>query len=503
MEGKRVRRYEGRTGGAPHTRTFVPSHLPTLRSLVRRDESEQRQRRKNITPAQVKGKKATVVGGARSGLAASRLLARAGAKVFLTEHDAPALGLERVLTEVGAAYEFGGHTPRALDADFFVTSPGVPPWVPVLQQARRGGVPIYSEIEAASWFCRAPVVAVTGTNGKTTTTSLLGHLFGTAEPHPIVAGNIGYPFSNYVLDTTLEDVVVLEVSSFQLDHIAAFRPSVSVLLNVTPDHLDRYEQDFSKYAESKFRIFENQQAGDVIVYNHDDDLVRERVLRRAAPRGLRTLGISQQTSVSAGTFVRDGTLILRLNGEEESLMQTKQLSSTLSGRHNLYNSLAAAAAARVMDVRPDVIREGLATFEGVPHRLEQVRALDGVRYVNDSKATNVDAVWYALESFQEPVVLIAGGRDKGNDYDALKPLVREKARAVIALGESAEKVLSELGAGAPAAEQAASMEDALRRARRLAVPGDVVLLSPACASYDMFDDYEDRGDTFRRLVMSL
>jgi UDP-N-acetylmuramoylalanine--D-glutamate ligase len=316
-----------------------------------------------------------------------------------------------------------------------------------------------------------------------------------------VAGNIGFPFSDYVLDTTPDDTVILEVSSFQLDHIDTFRPRVSVILNITPDHLDRYDNDFNRYAQAKFRIFENQHGDDVLIYNHDDDLIREYVAWNAEQEGLTTLGFSQKEELEAGAFIRDETIILRINDQEEVLMQAEEVA--LRGRHNLYNSLAAAVAARVMEVRSDVVRESLTTFEGVPHRLEEVRTVQGVQFVNDSKATNVNSVWYALESFNRPIVLIAGGRDKGNDYSAIKPLVREKVRGVVAIGESAAKVLNEIGTLADEQGMAATMEDAIQQARRMAHHGDVVLLSPACSSFDMYDNYEDRGDTFRRLVNSL
>ncbi|ARA93733.1 MAG: UDP-N-acetylmuramoyl-L-alanine--D-glutamate ligase [Bacteroidetes bacterium] len=454
-----------------------------------------------MRPDEINGLKVTVIGGARSGLAVARLLAGAGARVFLTDHGTPTQGLEAALEAAGVRYEFGGHTPRALDADVMVISPGVPSTINLVQQARRSGLPVYSEIEVASWFCRAPIVAITGTNGKTTTTSLTGYILRRAGRRTLVAGNIGYPFSDYVLDAGEADVVVLEVSSFQLDHIATFRPRVSVLLNITPDHLDRYNYDFNAYAQSKFRIFENQHGDDVLVYNRDDHLIHEYVSWVAPRRGLRTLSFSLDETPGSSAFVRGGHLVLRVHQQEEVLMQANQLA--LRGRHNLYNSLAAAVAARVMEVRSDVIRESLASFEGVPHRLELIRELDGVRYINDSKATNVNALWYALESFTEPVVLIAGGRDKGNDYAAVRPLVQQKARAVIAIGESADKVLRDLGTAAPHSVHAASLEEALRYARLFAEPGDVVLLSPACASFDMFENYEDRGDTFRRLVNSL
>ena len=431
----------------------------------------------------------------------ARLLVKAGAKVFLTEQGAPSQRQEDMLKEAGVEYEFGGHTARALDSDFFAISPGVPSSANIVQQALRSGLPVYSEVEVGSWFCQAPFVAITGSNGKTTTTSLLGHVFRSSGRNTIVAGNIGYPFSDYVLDAEPDDIVVLEVSSFQLDHIDTFRPRVSILLNITPDHLDRYDHNFNDYAQSKFRIFENQQEGDVLVYNHDDELVRDYVEWIAAKRPMRVMGVSQEDELESGAFVRGGAIILRDNNQENILMEISELA--LRGRHNLYNSLAAAVAARVMEINSDVIRESLKTFEGVPHRLENVRDLGGVRYVNDSKATNVNAVWYALESFQEPIVLIAGGRDKGNNYASLKPLIREKVRAVIGLGESADKVDRELGSVAPCHVKVKSMEEALRKARELAQAGDVVLLSPACSSFDMFDNYEHRGDTFKRLVMSL
>ncbi|MEM1125055.1 MAG: UDP-N-acetylmuramoyl-L-alanine--D-glutamate ligase [Bacteroidota bacterium] len=447
----------------------------------------------------------TVVGGARSGLAVARLLAQVGAPVFLTDRADPAPGLTDKLEDAGVAYEVGGHTALALDADALVLSPGVPSTANLVQQALRVGVPVYSEIEVASWFCQAPVVAVTGTNGKTTTTSLVGHVLRTAragtDHATIVAGNIGYPFSDYVLDARPADVVVLEVSSFQLDHISTFQPRVSVLLNITPDHLDRYDYNFTAYAHSKFRVFENQTAGDALVYNADDPVIHEYVTRTAHRRPSALLPFSQQHEPEVGAFVRDNALVLRMYQQENVLMQVNQLA--LRGRHNLYNSLAAAVAARAMEVRSDVVRESLASFEGVPHRLEHVRTLEGVRYVNDSKATNVNAVWYALESYHQPVVLILGGRDKGNDYSSLRPLVRSGARALVVLGESSDKIMRELAPEAPHSVQVDSLEQAIQAARLLAEPGDTVLLSPACSSFDMFENYEDRGDTFKRLVRAL
>ena len=460
----------------------------------------------DMTPDEVRTKRGTVVGGARSGRAVARLLAEAGGEVFLTEQGPPPNGTESVLDEAGIDYEFGGHTRRALDADFFVLSPGVPTQSNIVQQALRAGLDVYSEIETASWFCEAPIVAITGTNGKTTTTSLTGHVFRQAvrdDPArgAIVAGNIGYPFSDYVLDVAPTDVVVLEVSSFQLDHVDTFHPRVSVLLNITPDHLDRYDHDFEAYAQAKFNIFRNQEEGDVVVYNRDDERVRDAVEQAVEEQGFRPMAITLEGAAEAGGGLRDDRIVLRIDDGDEPLMHRDELA--LRGRHNVYNSLAAAVSARVMEVENDVIRESLSGFEGVPHRLEEVRTVDGVLYVNDSKATNVNAVWYALESFERPVVLIAGGRDKGNDYTDLKPLVREKVRAVVALGESADTVVRELGTEAPEHSRTQTMEEALSQAQRFARPGDAVLLSPACSSFDMYESFEERGTLFRRLVKTL
>ncbi|MEM1117361.1 MAG: UDP-N-acetylmuramoyl-L-alanine--D-glutamate ligase [Bacteroidota bacterium] len=463
--------------------------------------------------AAVPSARVTVVGGARSGLAVARLLRRRGAEVFLSDHGAPEAGVAEGLDAAGIASEFGGHTARALDADWLVVSPGVPTTSNLIQSALRQRRPVYSEIEAASWFCRGPIAAVTGSNGKTTTTSLIGHLFATAGREHVVAGNIGYPLSDYVDDVGEETAVVLEVSSFQLDHIHTFRPRVAVLLNITPDHLDRYDHDVAQYAAAKLRLFANLQPGDWLVANHDDALVRESVAALPAGQGL-SVAFSADAEPVPGAFVRDDRVVLALPTaasrggssphpviDHEDLMPTSDLA--LPGRHNLYNSLAAAIVARAMEIRSDVVRESLTSFEGVPHRLETVRTVGGVTFVNDSKATNVNAVWYALESFPGRVVLIAGGRDKGNDYGPLQRLVADKVTGLVAIGEGADAIEAALGPYTEEVARAGSMEQAIQYARLMAQPGDTVLLSPACSSFDMFENYEDRGDTFKRLVRAL
>jgi UDP-N-acetylmuramoylalanine--D-glutamate ligase len=446
------------------------------------------------------GKRVTVLGAARSGKAVARLLKKAGAQVFVSERERVNERHEAFLHELDIAGEFGGHTNRVLDADLIVVSPGVPSSIPILREARERLIPVVSEVEVAAWFCPAPMVAVTGSNGKTTTSSLVAHIFETAGLDYVLAGNIGEAFSEFVPTLTPSSTAVLEISSFQLDHIDSFRPKVSVLLNITPDHLDRYDS-FEDYAESKFRIMRNQGSGDAAIYNVDDAVVRRGVSSTLDKSRISGYAFSSETEVNPGAFVRGDSLVLRTHQSEEVLMARDELA--LPGRHNLYNSLAAAMAARVMEVRVDSIRESLMTFEGVRHRLEFIREIRGIRFVNDSKATNVNAVWYALESMDSPVVLIAGGRDKGNDYSVIADLVSEKVKGIITIGESADRIASDLGGLVDTCAPAADMDDAVEKAWRLADTGDVVLLSPACASFDMFTNFEARGDAFRDAVRRL
>jgi UDP-N-acetylmuramoylalanine--D-glutamate ligase len=361
------------------------------------------------------------------------------------------------------------------------------------------GVEVVSELEVASWFCPGPIVAITGTNGKTTTTALTGRIFQDAKIRSVVAGNIGTAFSQVVTQMKDGDVAILEVSSFQLDHIRTFRPTVSVLLNITPDHLDRYDNRLDLYVASKQRVFENQGMGDTLIYNADDRASRGAVEGKA-PSGVRRLAFSRAGRVDAGAFVQDGALAVALDGSVSTVLPVQEIS--IRGAHNLENAMAAALAARAMDVSAASLRATLKNFKGVEHRLEFVRELDGVSYVNDSKATNVDAVWYALQSFTSPIVVLLGGRDKGNEYGRLTELVRRHVRAIVAIGESSDRVRAAFAGVVPLAT-AGSMEEAVAAARGMAKPGDVVLLSPACASFDWFQNYEHRGRVFKEIVMGL
>lgn len=454
-----------------------------------------------MQPPHIAGKKFGVIGGARSGLAVARLLTGHGARVFLSD-KAPAEKMIEAIAELkraGLDHEFGGNTEKVLAADVLVLSPGVPSDVPIVRQALKKGLRIVSEIEVASWFCEAPIVALTGTNGKTTTTTLAGRIFEDARKPVQVAGNIGVAFSQVVENANKQSTVILEVSSFQLDSIETFKPNISVLLNITPDHLDRYDHSMEKYIDSKCRVFINQSAGDTIIYNYDDDIVRINVEKRISPE-VKRLPFSTRMTLSEGAYVENRHLWTKIDGYATELISADDIS--IKGQHNLMNAMAAALIARTMSVPTASVRATLKNFKGVEHRLEFVRELDGVAYVNDSKATNVDSVWYALQSFTQPIVLLLGGRDKGNDYSTLFPLVQKYVKAIVAIGESAAKVSTVFDKMKPLIT-ASNMQEAVDQARKIAGAGDVVLLSPACASFDWFDNYEHRGRTFKDLVMRL
>ncbi len=450
---------------------------------------------------QIRGQKFSIIGGARSGIAVAKLLKLHGAEVFLSE-TAPAEKMQLAIAELNQhniAHEFGDNTENVLQADVIVLSPGVPSDVPLVKQALVKGLRVVSEIEVASWFCKGPIVGITGTNGKTTTTTLVGRIFEDVKKPSVVAGNIGVAFSEVVERVTEESTAILEISSFQLDTVDTFRPKVSALLNITPDHLDRYEHSMEKYIASKCRIFENQRGGDTIVYNYDDTLVRTNVEKRVHPE-VKKLPFSTKMKLAEGAFVEDKKLLTRIDGKQTEVIAVDNIS--VKGIHNLMNAMAATLAAKAMSIPTSSLRATLKNFKGVEHRLEFVRELDGVVYVNDSKATNVDSVWYALQSFPKPIVLLLGGRDKGNDYSQLYQLVNKHVKAIVAIGESADKVLNAFANMKPVSK-AMNMNEATQQAKTFASRGDVVLLSPACASFDWFDDYEHRGRVFKEIVTKL
>lgn len=443
----------------------------------------------------VAGARVGVLGLGRSGRAVARLLARAGATVYasdLASGDAVTAAAAALAAE-GIGAEVGGHDIDRLTAcDWIVLSPGIAPSAAILVDPRVAEPPIYSEIEVASWFAEAPIAAVTGTNGKTTTTELLGHIVRTAGLRASVAGNVGYAFSAAVLEEPDVDWHVLEVSSFQLARIDHFRPRVAVVLNLTPDHLDVYP-DMETYAGDKRRIAENQTPGDHLCLNAEDPALTP--LYEGVGAAERH-AFDRRGPVPRGAFVEEGWIALTGPAGADRVLPVDRL--RIPGAHNVQNALAATLAAALMGVEREAISQGLASFEGVAHRLQTVHEEGGVRWVNDSKATNVDSALVALQAFDSPLVVILGGRHKGAPYGPLAPYLA-RARAVLAIGEAAPRIAEELG-GAANVEVVETLERAVERARTLARPGDVVLLSPACSSYDQFTDYAQRGERFRELV---
>lgn len=466
----------------------------------------------------VVGKKITVVGLARSGLAASEFLARQGAHVTATDQKTQqqlGASLDR-LRPLGVRLVLGGHpTEIFLDADLIVVSPGVPLTLEPLARARAAGIPIIGELELASRFLTGTIVAVTGSNGKTTVTTLIGELLAAAGLETFVGGNIGRPLTEFIGRTTEASVIVAEVSSFQLEAIETFKPHVAVVTNISLDHLDRHGT-LEAYIRAKRRIFLNQDERDWVVLNADDPVVR--VMSEATPA--RPIFFSRRERLEEGICFHEGRIILRAGGEERELIRREEL--PLRGWHNVENAMAAlgaalAALSRVgMDERhramsvADLLplsdrapfRQTLQCFTGVEHRLEWVAAIRGVEYFNDSKATNVDSTIKALEAFEGNIVLILGGRDKGSDFTVLRPLVQEKVKHIILLGEASAKIAQAL-AGTVPMTPVATMADAVRCAAERAEPGDVVVLAPACASFDMFENYEHRGRVFKAEVENL
>jgi UDP-N-acetylmuramoylalanine--D-glutamate ligase len=443
------------------------------------------------------GKRVLVVGLARTGIATALFCAERGARVTATEAR-PEVEIAEAAAKLHAAgivLELGGHRPETfVEQDLIVPSPGVPPTMPALAAARAVGVPVWSEIELAWRFLRGRLICITGSNGKTTTTSLIGHILETAGLPVQIAGNIGTPLISRVDISSEASFTVVEASSFQLESISAFRPNIAVLLNVTPDHLDRHGS-VEAYGRAKARLFENQTEEDAAVINADDA-----VAPQYAPAGPRMYWFSRLKRVASGCYVRGDEIVFRCDGAESVLLERKMIG--LRGNHNIENVLAAGAAARIAGVEPAAIAEGVRTFAGVEHRIEYIATISGVEYFNDSKATNVDATLKALDAFPGNVLVILGGKDKGGDFRTLRQALRSHARTALLIGSAAEKIEADL-AGVIPVERAGTMARAVEIASRIARPGDTVLLAPACASFDQFENYEHRGRVFKQLVREL
>jgi UDP-N-acetylmuramoylalanine--D-glutamate ligase len=442
------------------------------------------------------GKKILVVGLARTGVACARFLALAGARVTVTDM-APAAALEEQRQEIqglGIKEELGLQKPSWQGYDLLLLSPGVPPELPWIAAAQAAGIPVWGELELTSHFFTRPLIAVSGTNGKTTTTTLVGELLRASGLKPLVGGNIGTPVVSLLSRQEAADFLVLEVSSFQLDTAPNFHPQAAALLNISPDHLDRYA-DFPAYIASKASLFHHQGPGDLKVLNYDDPAVRP----LGEGRG-RVSYFSSCHTLEEGAWLENGALRVLLPGKLDELFSLQKI--RLPGRHNLENAMAALLLALDAGAAPAACREVLTRFQGLPHRLEWVAKIGGVDFYDDSKGTNVGAVARSLTFFEQPVILIAGGRDKDSDFTLISPLIRERVKALVLMGETRE-LLARTWNGLVPAHLADDMQAAVARAYELAAPGEVVLLSPACASFDMFRDYAHRGETFQKLVEEL
>lgn len=446
----------------------------------------------------LKNKKITIIGAVRSGVGAAKLIKKVDGIPFVSDMADEKLLKEFVdeLREENIEFETGGHTDRVYDCEMMVVSPGVPNDAPLLINARKNHISLISEVELSYRYCKGNIIAITGTNGKTTTTSLCGHVFNQCGRNTFVAGNIGLAFSEIALDVEENEFVALEVSSFQLDLIDKFKPKVAMILNITPDHLNRYDDSIDIYAASKQKIYGNQDAGDYLILNKDNGAV----LNYLKDHKSKSFYFSLIDEPDNGCFKQNEKIHFKKNGKETFSCNVSDIK--IKGEHNLANAMAVICAAKIFKLDNHKIIKALQAFEGVEHRLELVREIDSVKFFNDSKATNVDSVWYALKSFDQPILLILGGQDKGNDYENIKALVIERVKKIYAIGSSAEKIFSFFHSLVKV-EIKKSIEDVITTVINEAREGDVVLLSPACASFDMFDNYEHRGEVFKRVVNSL
>jgi UDP-N-acetylmuramoylalanine--D-glutamate ligase len=444
------------------------------------------------------GRKIVILGGGESGTGAAVLARKKGFQPFLSDSGPLKPVYRELLKGYEIGFEEGGHGQGLTDGtEEIIKSPGIPDNIPVLQLAREKGIPVISEIEFAGRFTKAFTVCVTGSNGKTTTSSLIYHIMKKGGLNAGLAGNVGTSFARMVADHNF-DYYVLELSSFQLDGIFRFKPDVAVILNITPDHLDRYDNDIRKYASSKFRITDNLSAGDALIWCMDDPVTAGEM--QGMNPDFRQFPFSLSERMPAGAYLENNKMII-LSSNNRIEMTLEELA--LKGKHNIYNSMAAGIAGQLLRIRKEVIRESLSDFQGIEHRLETVIKVRGIEFINDSKATNVNSTWYALESMSGNVVWIAGGIDKGNDYSALNELVREKVRAIVCLGKDNSKIINAFKGLVPLIVGTSSMEEAVGSAYHLARKDDTVLLSPACASFDLFENYEDRGRQFKNCVRNL
>lgn len=450
------------------------------------------------------GKRIVILGGGESGVGTALLAKRQGYEAFVSDGSSLKENYRNELQKAGISFEEGKNTEELiLSADEVMKSPGIPEKNELVKKIRAKGIPVISEIEFAYRYRgQSRIIAITGSNGKTTTTALTHHICLRGGLDAALVGNIGFSFARQVAEDP-KPVYVVEVSSFQLDDIVDFRPDIAILTNITEDHLDRYEYKFENYIRSKFRVTMNQRENDAFIYCADDEVTMK---YKDSPETIgfeihaKQLPISMKTEVTNGAFIKDGDMYVR-TGEDFTSMSVYDFA--LKGKHNQYNTMAACVAGATMDIRKDKIREAVQDFQSLEHRMEPVATIRGVEFINDSKATNVNSTWYALESMTKPTILILGGVDKGNDYSLIDELVKEKVKAIICLGTDNRKIHEAFGKTVSTIVNTGSAIEAVHAAFHFATKGDVVLLSPACASFDLFKNYEDRGNQFKKAVKEL
>ena len=439
-----------------------------------------------------------ILGGGESGVGTAILGKKKGYEVFVSDFGKIKENYKEVLIINGIAWEEEKHTEDLiLNADVVMKSPGIPDKSPIVKMLLKKGISVISEIEFAAPFTDATIIGITGSNGKTTTTMLTHHLLKSAGLNVGLGGNIGKSFAWQIADNKY-DSYVLELSSFQLDGIVNFKPHIAIITNISPDHLDRYDYKYENYIDSKFRITMNQTEDDYLIYDADDEAMNDWFKTHTTKAKL--IPFSLTKTFSEGAYLKNNKMEIKIN-QEEFTMDTEHIA--LEGKHNMKNAMAATSVAKLMQIRKATIRESLSNFQGVEHRLEKVLKIQNVQYINDSKATNVNATFFALDSMNTPTVWIVGGVDKGNDYNELMSLVREKVKAIICLGVDNKKIIDVFGNVVDMMIEVDNMNDAVRMAQRLSEKGDTVLLSPACASFDLFENYEDRGQQFKQAVKNL
>ena len=438
-----------------------------------------------------------VLGAGESGVGAAKLAKIKGYQVFVSDNGKIKKGARNVLSNHEIEWEENKHTESLiLNADEIIKSPGIPDDVPLLIKAREKGIPVISEIEFAYRYTDAKIIAITGSNGKTTTTMLTYHILKNAGRDVEMAGNVGKSMAGLLVDHD-PDILVLELSSFQLDGMVDFKPNIAILMNITPDHLDRYDYKFENYIDSKMKLVKNQGPEDAFIYNADDEVILNAMEKLEIHSKKYPFSLEQK--VEKGAYIENETVIINL--KQKITMSLHKIA--LQGKHNTYNTMASGIAANLVEIRKENIRESLSDFKNIPHRLEHVGKVNGIEFINDSKATNINSTWYALDTIKGPLVWIVGGIDKGNNYAMIEKMVAEKVKAIVCLGKDNKKIIEAFEDIIEPIEEASSAEEAVSKAYYLARPGEKVLLSPACASFDLFESYEDRGDKFKKAVKSI